>query len=150
MNALVTVGDAGALSVTATGTPSLSYRWLKDGSTLTNGGRISGATAAVLYIDALNLSDAGTYSVVVSNAFGTASASATVMVVGPSLVPVRTPGVIGFQVPSAAGMTYTLERKVRLTDATWQVVESRAGTGGILQFSRPTTDASSFFRLKVQ
>jgi hypothetical protein len=61
-NTGVTVG----FSVTATG-DSINYRWLKNGSTVSNGGNISGAATANLVISNSVLGNAGTYSVVLSN-----------------------------------------------------------------------------------
>ena len=54
-------GDPGALSVTAVGTPPLSYQWLM------NGTNITGATASSLSWAIVHTTDAGTYSVLVSN-----------------------------------------------------------------------------------
>ncbi len=63
-------GQTGNLSVTATGTPPLTYQWRRDGAPL------AGAEAAVLAV-----TGAGAYSVVVSNAYGSAiSGTATVIV----------------------------------------------------------------------
>ena len=67
-----------AFAVWASGT-SLSYQWSKDGQTL------SGATSSLFLISNPQTSDAGTYTVVVSNGVGQATASATLTVnVGPT------------------------------------------------------------------
>ena len=58
------VGDQVTLSVTAFGTQPLSYQWLKDGTNL------DGATASSLAWTDVQLADAGTYSVSVSNRVG--------------------------------------------------------------------------------
>jgi hypothetical protein len=65
----VTAGAALNFSVTAVGTPTLSYQWFK-GST-----PITGATGTTLSIPAFELEDAGTYSVTVYNAYGNDSAT---------------------------------------------------------------------------
>ena len=57
-----------SLSVTATG-GSLSYEWSKDGTVVSNGSLISGATSSVLRIGTLRVSDSGVYQVRVANAF---------------------------------------------------------------------------------
>ena len=66
-----------------------------------------------------------------------------------SLLP-ATAGSVGFQFPTVVGLSYVIERKLALTDPEWLAVEVRPGTGGLLQFTRPTTGPSAFFRLRVE
>jgi hypothetical protein len=77
-------GGNASFSVGASGTGPLSYQWLLNGTNL------SGATASTLSLTNVQLTDAGTYSVVVSNAFGPAvtssNATLTVTAVAPSIV----------------------------------------------------------------
>ena len=63
-------GTTAAFSVAATGTPTISYRWFKNGNPLSNGGRISGVTSTNLRISIVGGGDAGNYTVVASNAAG--------------------------------------------------------------------------------
>ncbi len=73
---MATEGDDVSLTVSATGDAPLAYQW-KHGSD-----DIPGATGSTLRLNPLRLSDAGTYSVRVSNAAGSqTSQSAEVMVV---------------------------------------------------------------------
>lgn len=67
------VGESLNLSVAATRSDSgaLSYQWRK------NGLAIAGATNATFTINSLGLSDAGTYSVIVTNTLGASTASLT-------------------------------------------------------------------------
>jgi hypothetical protein len=58
------------LSVTVAGTPPLSYVWRKDGSSLADGGRITGTRSATLSISGVVAADAGRYSLVVDNVAG--------------------------------------------------------------------------------
>jgi subtilisin-like proprotein convertase family protein len=61
---------------------NLVYHWLKDETNrLSDGGRISGATTPGLSVSGLTPADAGAYSVTVSNAAGTITSSAAVLVV---------------------------------------------------------------------
>src|SRR5579884_87829 len=69
------------LSVTANGTPPLTYQWSKDGINLTNGPSITGANSSNLTVLNPQLSDSGQYTVTVSNAYGTIATSETLTVV---------------------------------------------------------------------
>jgi uncharacterized repeat protein (TIGR01451 family) len=68
-------GTNASFSVSVFGTPPLTYQWRRSGTNLANGGRVSGATTAVLTISNSVESDSGPYSVLVSNVFGTALSS---------------------------------------------------------------------------
>jgi hypothetical protein len=68
-------GGNATFAVAASGSGPLGYQWLKDGQPL------AGQTAAVLNLSALNGSDAGSYSVTVSNALGPVSSNAAVLTV---------------------------------------------------------------------
>lgn len=75
------LGGAATFTVTADGDTPLSYQWQWNGTNLTNGGNVSGATSSVLTLNNLTPSNAGTYSVIVSNDLGsTPSANATLAI----------------------------------------------------------------------
>ncbi len=79
----VLTGASVTFSVAATGTTPLSYQWRKDGAP------IPGATGATLVLNAVQGSDAGGYSVTVSNAGGTVTSPvATLTVTLPPTSPV--------------------------------------------------------------
>lgn len=81
---IVYAGGGASFLLTAAGTPPLTYFWLSNGVTLVNGGRISGATSNIITITNINASDAtGPYSVIVSNAAGTATNSGFTLTVNP-------------------------------------------------------------------
>ena len=65
-NQMLVAGASAAFSVTATGSQPLAYQWRL------NGVEIPGATAATYALNNVQPADAGDYSVVVSNPFGTA------------------------------------------------------------------------------
>ena len=69
-NQLVLDGATANFNVTATGGMPLYYRWLFNGTNLTDGGNIIGSAAASLVISAVSAGQIGTYSVVVSNYAG--------------------------------------------------------------------------------
>ncbi|MDD9269540.1 immunoglobulin domain-containing protein, partial [Paenibacillus sp. GCM10023248] len=86
VNKTVTEGQTATFSVTASGDAPLSYRWKKDGNELTDSGNISGATTASLSITNAQSGDAGSYTVVVTNAAGNASSNAATLTVNPAPV----------------------------------------------------------------
>ena len=63
-------GGPAVFSVTATGQPTLTYRWRKDSVSLNNGGNISGATTDTLTVSPTAAGDSGNYDVVVTDGFG--------------------------------------------------------------------------------
>jgi len=67
LSQIVVDGSNASFSVTATGQTPLSYFWYFEGASLADGGRISGASTAVLTISNVIGGDAGNYHVVVSN-----------------------------------------------------------------------------------
>ncbi len=88
------VGNSVSFSPVAVGEAPLTYQWRK------NGVPITGATANYLTIGPLVLADAGSYDVVVSNTFGTATSPASVLTV--SAEPLR---IIGTRFPSSPTLT---------------------------------------------
>ena len=75
-NQTIRLGEAAAFAVTATGTEPLAYQWSFGGTNLAD------ATNSVLVIPSVQLSDAGSYSVGVSNAFGSTNSSNALLTVG--------------------------------------------------------------------
>ncbi|HOD74227.1 MAG TPA: immunoglobulin domain-containing protein, partial [Candidatus Bipolaricaulis anaerobius] len=69
-------GKSVLFSVTATGTPPLSYQWKKDGTT------IAGATTAIYTIPAVTNADEGTYTVVVTNGCGSVTSTPAALSLG--------------------------------------------------------------------
>jgi hypothetical protein len=61
------------LTVVASGVPAPTYQWKKDGVA------ISGATSASLALSTLGASDAGSYTVVVTNSFQSVTSAAAVL-----------------------------------------------------------------------
>jgi len=77
-------GTTATFSVVAGGPEPLGYQWRKDGVPLADGGNIAGAATAMLVLTNVFGGDAGGYSVVVSNGFGSVtSALATLAVMDP-------------------------------------------------------------------
>ncbi len=79
---LVAVGATAEFQVEATGTPPLVYQWVFNGTTA-----IAGATSALLSLTNVQLTEAGTYSVIVRNLYGAATSA-------PALLQVFPPGMV--------------------------------------------------------
>jgi DNA-binding beta-propeller fold protein YncE len=75
-NQTVVVGATATFSVTATGTLPLSYQWYFNETNL-----LAGATDTSLILTNVQLTNAGIYSVLVTNAFGSATSSNAVLTV---------------------------------------------------------------------
>lgn len=85
----VSAGERITLSVTAGGSPAPTYQWQK------NGVNLAGATSSTLVIAAAAPSDAGTYSVTVTNAAGSVSSVPVLVTVNHSqLVNLSTRGLV--------------------------------------------------------
>ncbi len=93
-------GNSVAFSVSVQGSSPLFYLWLKDGTNLSNGGRISGADTATLSISNTLESDSGQYSVLVTNIYGPATSSNAVLIVTPldhfEWAAISSPQAVGF------------------------------------------------------
>jgi hypothetical protein len=88
--ATVRAGTNYTFVVVASGTAPLSYAWRKDGNVL------AGASASTLSLANVQANDAGTYSVVVTNAFGIATSLGAALVVDstPLLLAQPTPVIV--------------------------------------------------------
>ncbi len=63
-------GDSFTFSVATFGSLPVSYQWLKNGTSLSDGGNVSGSRSRTLTLTNLGVADAAMYSVVVSNVYG--------------------------------------------------------------------------------
>ncbi|MBP6865888.1 MAG: immunoglobulin domain-containing protein [Candidatus Didemnitutus sp.] len=103
----VTEGEGFTLSVAASGTAPITYQWRKDGAV------IAGATAATYTVGAATPLDAGSYTVDVTNAGGTATSDAAVITVkGIGLI--RPGGYAASVTGGAAGDTVTVNTALAL------------------------------------
>ena len=79
-SATVTAGTGVTFSVAASGTAPLSYQWRKDGTNL------AGATTNTCSLAGAQSSDAGSYTVVVTNTAGSVTSAAAILTVNPAVV----------------------------------------------------------------
>jgi len=69
-NIVLEGGATITLPTYVTGGTPLTYRWLKNTTTLSDGGNVSGSTSGTLTLTNVSNSDAGSYSLVASNSYG--------------------------------------------------------------------------------
>jgi hypothetical protein len=81
----VNPGVSVSFSLRATGAPPLVYQWLKDGISLSDGGRITGAKTASLSLDRAAWGDCGFYTCRVTNIAGSTTSNAARLTVNPTL-----------------------------------------------------------------
>jgi hypothetical protein len=148
-NQVAVVGSNATFNVVASGTPPLSYQWL---FTSTN---LPGATSSVLQLTNVQLSQAGNYQVLVTNASGSATSSVVTLrvLVPPTLNLSRlgvTPTNVSISLTSVLGLNYTLQYKNSLTDANWTPLPPPVtGNGDVITLQDSTVGAlpSRFYRV---
>jgi len=75
VNQTVVLADSATFSIAASGNPTPTYQWKKNGS------NIAGATSATYSIAVTTLADAGSYSAVATNSVSSAASNAATLVV---------------------------------------------------------------------
>ena len=83
-NQSVLVGGKASFEVAVFGAPPIDYQWTKNGTNLFDDTDFSGATNRILILNNARATDAGTYSVVVSNALGSVRSVGSVLMVLPA------------------------------------------------------------------
>jgi hypothetical protein len=129
----VNAGATVTLTVAASGTPPLSYQWRKNGASL------SGATGTSLTLASVTTADAGSYTVVVSNAGGSVTSDTAILTVNTATFTVALTS-------PPNGAIYRAGASVRLTASV-----SPAGSARRVQFFDGTallsTDTSAPFTI---
>jgi len=147
-------GATVSFNVDATGRPPLGYQWQFNGTNLSDNARISGARGNVLAISNLQLADAGGYSVIVSNSFGSVTSSNALLVVDaqpPIISQVNvTPGDTFAEIawrtdePATAAVEYGLTPAYGATNAFAALLK----TNHILVLTRLLPETTYHFRLR--
>lgn len=73
------LGATAQLAVTVEGSAPFTYQWMLNQTNLADGGAISGSATPVLTISNVNSTNIGTYTLVVSNAIGSATSAGAVL-----------------------------------------------------------------------
>ncbi|MEO5804157.1 MAG: fibronectin type III domain-containing protein [Verrucomicrobiota bacterium] len=141
-NSSVLRGSNSTFSIIASGILPLSLQWRW------NGTNISNATNSTLNLTNVQLADAGTYSVIISNRAGmvtSGTATLTVIVPRPQFSSVQLSGSnVQFILLGESEINYRIEQSTNLLD--WSTVTNVVLTNGEYQFSEPITNFQRFFR----
>jgi hypothetical protein len=137
----VTQGQSASFSVVASGTAPLSYQWSLNGMAL------PGATGSTLTLNRVQTTDAGSYTVVVTNIAGpVTSAAATLTVTNPAIALVvsstggMAPAGFTFQFSVPVGLTYAILASTNLQD--WTPISTNVALVGNVVFT--DTDARNY------
>ncbi len=146
------VGANVVLSVAVSGARPFSYQWQKNGTNLVDGGNVSGATNRTLSLANVSLADAGTYSVIVSNALGSVtSAGALLTVVYPPvfLSAVKSNCTLTLTWSALAGQKYRLQYNSNLAATNWTYLGSLVTATGnlVIASDNVCTNAQRFYRV---
>ncbi len=110
-------GTSVTLSVTASGTEPLQYQWWKDNAP------VPGATSATLVLTAVQVKDAGRYSVKVTNNLGSATSETAQLTVTGGAPELLLDLYAGLTISGVAGRTYTIQFTTDLTEpAQWRTL----------------------------
>jgi len=125
----VAVGSTVSFSVNGTAQQPFFFQWLKDGTNLVNGGRISGATNVTLLISNAQTNDDGTYWIVITTGWGVLASSNAVLTVvtAPTITVPPTNQTVGLG--STATFAVTAVGKAPLSYQ-WQASGTNLVTGG--------------------
>jgi hypothetical protein len=148
----VTQGQITSFSVVASGTAPLSYQWSL------NGAALSDATSSTLTLNNVQTTDAGNYTVVVTNVAGSlTSAVATLTVTNPAPPAPPSMGAAGmttngftFQLSVSVGQTYVILATTNLQD--WAPISTNVALTGDAVITDPATTnyTRRFYRVMVQ
>lgn len=107
-----------AFSVNATGPASISYQWYKDGITVANSGKISGANSAILNINSIATADNGSYSCRLVSQCGNAESDIAVLSVSENVRIDVHPA--SFSVLNGNDASFTIVASGDITGYQWQ------------------------------
>ncbi|MGA2177039.1 MAG: choice-of-anchor tandem repeat GloVer-containing protein [Verrucomicrobiota bacterium] len=132
-------GASVVFSVAVFGASPLSYQWQENGNNLTDGGNVSGSTSRILTLSDITANNAGSYSVIVSNALGAVtSTNATLVVETPPVFQsaAQAGGALTLTWSASPGQSYQVQSTTNLASPNWISV------GGALTATNSSMSAS--------
>ncbi len=116
------IGGRAVFYVATFGAPFLSYQWQQNGTNLADGAGVSGSANRVLTLNNLAAAQAGTYSVIVTNALGSVSSTGAVLtLVAPPVFEsvTQTGGMFSFTWSAALQGNYQVQYTLDLSSGAW-------------------------------
>lgn len=151
-------GTTAQFTAFALGNLPLSYRWRKDGTNLLNTERIFGVTSSTLALTNAQPGDAGNYTVVITNSFGSVTSQVAVLTVSlppPEIITTNgsfgiSNGVFGFNLTGLSGQTLVVEGSSNLID--WIGLQTNLLMNDTIYFSdaEATNFSFRFYRVRLQ
>jgi autotransporter-associated beta strand protein len=141
----ILLGQNASFAANAVGTQPLSYQWYFNGNA-----PVSGAQNKTLSVVNTTASNAGDYTVVVTNIYGSTTSTVATLTLSPPPAIVSQFTSNGFQLSGLTipGITYQVQASTNFTN--WTIIfTNRADTNGFLLFNDPmsSTNPIRFFRL---
>ncbi len=139
------IGGSASFKVRVDGPEPLNYRWYLNDTNL-----VTGETNALLSLIDLQTNQAGTYSVTVSNAFGSATSQPATLVVFDACVGIHL--YAGLSITGLVGRTYSVEYVTNLAANNWTVLASNTFSQPQWLFIDTNTplDPRRYFRVRLQ
>jgi arabinogalactan endo-1,4-beta-galactosidase len=157
-NLVILTGKNAAFSAAVIGATPIAYQWQQNGTNLADGIGISGANTTNLTITDITNNGTATYTLAVTNAYGSVSSStAMLMVLNPALVitgvATNPGGNFTLNFAGTPGVTYVLETTTNLfATGSWQpIVTNTLDSSGVWQFTdmQAIHFQQQFYRLQL-
>ena len=135
-------GNSLSFSVAAWGQGSLSYQWQKEGTPIAN------ATNATLILTNLQLTDAGSYTVVVTDQSGSITSDPAVLTMNPSGVSIAL--YAGVTIDGVVGQTYGVQSTLDLSNTNSWLGRANVTLTNATQLwydSQPATHPQTYYRV---
>lgn len=144
-------GGSASFSVTAGGTPAVSYQWQFNTNTA-----LLNATAATLNLTNIRASQAGTYSVILTNSAGSlTSAPASLVVTTPASPPITSPAIVAgkfeFTFNPVAGLTNSVVTNNSVSGESWLALTNipPPATTNPVTVSDDLSSTNRFYRVQI-
>jgi hypothetical protein len=145
-NQTLPAGNTANFGVIVAGTGPFSYQWLLNGINLTDNAQITGSQSNVLTLTSVTAANSGTYGVVVTNAYGSTNATATLTVITPPFIQGAQQSATSFTFTWSAlsNQTYQIQSTASLAPVSW------TNTGGTITATNSTMTTSELIGFNSQ
>ncbi|HMP82276.1 MAG TPA: immunoglobulin domain-containing protein [Verrucomicrobiota bacterium] len=152
-------GEVAHFTASALGGYPLSYQWRRNGTNVSDSIRVFGTDSPTLAITNAQSGDAGNYSVVITNSFGSVTSQVAVLTISmpaPEIITTNgsfgiSNGVFGFNLTGLSGQTVVMEAATNLANPIWVPLQTNTLDGDTFYFSDPqwTNYRGRFYRIRT-